>query len=451
MFKAGAGLGSLGVALGLATAFAFTADAAPPAADDRRSRRREVDDDLPNPEEDKRRELREAAIKQVLAGKRAGPGIATAARSSGWARRRPRRAPPPRTSTSSSRARRPTRSSSCWPSSATSARPTTRTRTPTGTSRGRPRSTGRCTTRSRRPTGRKDNKTIWQPDYNADHYRQLYFGTGDGVESLKTYYERQSSGRYSVDGEVTDWVKVRYNEARYGRSDGYPCPTNVCSNTWDLIKDAIDTWVADQHAKGRTDEQIKADLASYDQWDRNDFDHDGNFNEPDGYIDHFQIVHSGGDQADADPNQGEDAIWSHRWKAFQNTGQGPAGNKDGGTQVGTTGLWVADYTIQPENGGISVFAHEYGHDLGLPDEYDTAGDNAVNWWTLMAQSRTSAAADEGIGTRAADLGAWDKLQLGWLDYEIVVAGQNKTLDLGPHEGNTAKAQGVVRRAAAEDA
>ena len=26
-----------------------------------------------------------------------------------------------------------------------------------------------------------------------------------------------------VDGEVTDWVKVKYNEARYGRSNGFPC------------------------------------------------------------------------------------------------------------------------------------------------------------------------------------------------------------------------------------
>ena len=63
--------------------------------------------------------------------------------------------------------------------------------------------------------------------------------------------------------------------------------------------------------------------------------HDGNFNEPDGYIDHFQIVHAGGDQADGDPHQGEDAIWSHRWKAFQDTSHGPAFNKDGGTQIGT--------------------------------------------------------------------------------------------------------------------
>jgi immune inhibitor A len=72
-----------------------------------------------------------------------------------------------------------------------------------------------------------DNSTIWQPDYTPDHYRQLYFGEGKGVESLKTY-EKQSSGRYSVQGTVTDWVRVRYNEARYGRSDGFPCASNVC-------------------------------------------------------------------------------------------------------------------------------------------------------------------------------------------------------------------------------
>ena len=61
----------------------------------------------------------------------------------------------------------------------------------------------------------------------------------------------------------------------------------------------------------------------------------------------------------------------------------------------------------------------------------------------MAQSRESAPGDEGIGTRASDFGAWDKLQLGWLDYEIAVAGQNKTYNLGPHEYNSAKPQGVV--------
>ena len=44
----------------------------------------------------------------------------------------------------------------------------------------------------------------------------------------------------------------------------------------------------------------------------------------------------------------------------------------------------------------------------------------------MAQSRLSAKDDEGIGTRPGDLGAWEKLQLGWLDYEIAVAGDQRT-------------------------
>ncbi len=293
------------------------------------------------------------------------------------------------------------------------------------------------------PDRNKDNSTIWQADYSPEHYRQLYFGTGAGVQSLKTYYQRQSSGRYSVDGTVSDWVKVRYNEARYGRSDGFPCADNVCSNTWALLTDGLNQWVADQKAAGKSDAQIKTMVASFDQEDRNDFDGDGNFREPDGYIDHFQIVHSGGDQADGDPQQGEDAIWSHRWKAFQNSGQGPTGNLDGGVQIGNTGIWAADYTIQPENGGLSVFAHEYGHDLGLPDHYDAATDNPVNWWTLMAQSRARAANDVGIGTRPADLGVWDKLFLGWLDYEVAVAGQSKTYQLGPHEYNTDKAQALA--------
>ncbi|MEV6492807.1 immune inhibitor A domain-containing protein, partial [Actinoplanes sp. NPDC051633] len=176
------------------------------------------------------------------------------------------------------------------------------------------------------------------------------------------------------------------------------------------------------------------------------FDADGNFNESDGYLDHFQIVHAGGDEADGDPWQAEDAIWSHRAFAYGDDegDRGPTGNLLGGTEIADTGLWIGDYTMQPENGGLSVFAHEYGHDLGLPDDYNvlTGGDNNNEHWTLMAQSRLSAAG-EPIGTRAGDLGAWNKLQLGWLDYETVVAKQKRTLTLGPEEYNSAKPQAAV--------
>ncbi|MEO5832708.1 MAG: immune inhibitor A domain-containing protein [Nakamurella sp.] len=292
-----------------------------------------------------------------------------------------------------------------------------------------------------------DNSTKWLPNFSQEYFQKLYFSDNPADESLKSYYESQSSGRYSVGGEVTDWVKVKYNEARYGRSDGYPCASNVCSNTWQLVADAANQWVADQQAAGRSADEIAADMASFDQWDRYDYDGDGNFNEPDGYIDHFQIVHAGGDQADGDPNQGEDAIWSHRWYAFS-TGvgtSGPGDNKLGGTQIGDTGVWIGDYTIQPENGGRSVFYHEYGHDLGLPDDYDTSGggDNPNEYWTLMAQSRLGAKGEQFIGDRGGDIGAWNKLQLGWLDYQVEVAGTKKKIDLGPEEYNSENAQALV--------
>lgn len=289
------------------------------------------------------------------------------------------------------------------------------------------------------PDRAKDNSTIWQADYSRQHYQDLYFGQGKGKESVKTYYETQSSGRYTVDGQVQDWVKVPYNEARYGRDESY-------RTVWNLIQDSLTAWVADQKKAGQTDAQIKATIASYDKYDRYDFDGDGDFNEPDGYIDHFQIVHAGGDEADGDPQQGEDAIWSHRWYAFGTDAglTGPAQNKLGGTQVGTTGIWVGDYTAQPENGGLSVFVHEYGHDLGLPDDYDTSGggDNSSEYWTLMAQSRLNGKG-EALGTRPGDLGAWNKLQLGWLDYEAISTTQKKTLELGPQEYNSKKAQAAV--------
>ncbi|RKQ90987.1 immune inhibitor A [Solirubrobacter pauli] len=444
MRRVAAGLGSLAIAAGLATAVALDANAAPPVGTTQQGGQPVISDDLPNPVEEKRRELRAEAIQDVLTGRakveQRGASKVVKVGKTG--------APTAQAEEDQYVELAREKTDKIFVVLAEFGNERAPQYPDQDTNKNIPGPTtwnGPAHNQIPAPDRANDNSTVWQPSYDKAHYEQVYFGDGELADSVKSYYERQSSGRYSVEGQVTDWVKVRYNEARYGRSGGFPCGDNVCDNTWALIKDAIDTWVADQKAKGRTDADIKADLQSYDQWDRNDFDHDGNFNEPDGYIDHFQIVHAGGDEADGDPHQGEDAIWSHRWKAFQGTGEGPAGNKDGGTQIGTTGLWVADYTIQPENGGVSVFAHEYGHDLGLPDHYDTAGgpDNAVNWWTLMAQSRASAPEDQAIGTRAADLGAWDKLQLGWLDYEIVPAGQNRTLDLGPHEYNSAKAQGVV--------
>ncbi|WP_371598130.1 immune inhibitor A domain-containing protein [Streptomyces sp. NBC_00564] len=289
------------------------------------------------------------------------------------------------------------------------------------------------------PDRTKDNSTAWQADYNQEHFNELYFGTGKGVDSMKTYYEKQSSGRYSVDGEVSDWVKVPYNEARYGSND-------ASTGAWYAVQDGVTAWVAAQEAAGATDAEIKAQLAEYDQWDRYDFDGDGNFNESDGYIDHFQIVHAGEDESAGGGAQGADAIWAHRWYAFGTDAgsTGPEGNKLGGAAIGDTGIWVGDYTIQPENGGLGVFAHEYGHDLGLPDLYDTnGGDNSTGFWTLMSSGSWLGTGEEEIGNLPGDMTAWDKLQLGWLNYDTAKAGTKSSHTLGVAEYNTKNAQALV--------
>ncbi|WP_371548884.1 immune inhibitor A [Streptomyces sp. NBC_00554] len=289
------------------------------------------------------------------------------------------------------------------------------------------------------PDRTKDNSTAWQADYNQEHFNELYFGTGTGVDSMKTYYEKQSSGRYSVDGEVSDWVKVPYNEARYGSND-------ASTGAWYAVQDGVTAWVAAQEAAGATDAEIKAQLAEYDQWDRYDFDGDGNFNESDGYIDHFQIVHAGEDESAGGGAQGADAIWAHRWYAFGTDAgsTGPEGNKLGGAAIGDTGIWVGDYTIQPENGGLGVFAHEYGHDLGLPDLYDTnGGDNSTGFWTLMSSGSWLGTGEEEIGNLPGDMTAWDKLQLGWLNYDTAKAGTKSSHTLGVAEYNTKNAQALV--------
>ncbi|QCW80537.1 M6 family metalloprotease domain-containing protein [Streptomyces sp. S6] len=295
-----------------------------------------------------------------------------------------------------------------------------------------------------KPDPKQDNSTAWKADYNRAHFEKLYFGEGKGVHSLKTYYEKTSSGRYSVEGEVSDWVKVEYNEARYGSNY---CGQSNCANVWDAVRDGVNAWVADQKAKGRTDAEIKANLAEYDQWDRYDHDGDGNFNEPDGYIDHFQLVHAGEDESAGGGAQGGDAIWAHRWYAYgTNAGAtGPEYNKAGGAQIGDTGIWVGDYTVQPENGGLGVFAHEYAHDLGLPDLYDTSGggENSVGFWSLMSAGSWLGTGKGEIGNLPGDMTSWDKLQLGWLDYDTAKAGKTSLHKLGVSEYNTKDPQALV--------
>ena len=294
-----------------------------------------------------------------------------------------------------------------------------------------------------------DNTTIWAPDFSQSYFQNLLFADTAGSVSMRNFYKELSSNRYTVNGDVTDWVKVPYNAANYGSNY---CGSITCARTWLFVRDSVNAWYNGQVAAGKTQAQIEASLAKFDVWDRYDYDGDGNFNEPDGYIDHFQSVHAGEGEETGGGSYGTDAIWSHRWYAFYNNigVTGPAFNPLGGIKIGGTNLWIGDYTVEPENGGVGVFAHEYGHDLGLPDLYDTSGntggaENSTGFWTLYSSGSygSTGKPEDGIGTKPIHMSAYEKIFLGWSNYQIVNYGQNGSVKLGPAEYNTKQAQQLV--------
>lgn len=279
------------------------------------------------------------------------------------------------------------------------------------------------------PDRTQDNSTTWEESYDKAYYDELFNGSG---ESMANFYSAQSNGAYTVDVTTEDWVTVPGNASTYGdnavEDDG---------GSWSFINDTADSWAT---SSGKSTAELNDYLAQFDVWDRYDFDEDGDFDEPDGYIDHFQAVHAGeGEEAGADP----DAIWSHRWYAYPTTAgsEGPtvAGtpNLNGGARIGETDYFIGDYTVEPENGGLGVFAHEYGHDLGLPDFYDTnGGDNGSSFWTTMSSGSWlgHGGADEGIGTHPGSFGPEEKLFLGWLKYTEVNKGEGtRSISLSPSE------------------
>ena len=185
----------------------------------------------------------------------------------------------------------------------------------------------------------KDNSTLWTSDFSREHFQEMFFGT-EG-ESFAGVYEELSSGRYAVTGDTSDWVEVPWNSASYGQTESQVDMTR-------FIQDSANAWYAAEIAKGKTPAQVNAYLATFDEWDRYDYDKDGDFSEPDGYIDHFQAVRAGEDESAGAPSW---MIWAHRWSVGQagRGTSGPAFNKFGGVKVGASDFWIRDYTTEPEN------------------------------------------------------------------------------------------------------
>ena len=195
-----------------------------------------------------------------------------------------------------------------------------------------------------------DNTTFWVQDFNTGHYQHMLFDMNPSARSMSTFYLEQSGGTYTVDGQVYGWVAVPHSEWWYGADSADGGIDNGNGPVWRVVQDAVA-------------QACQVPWKQFDTEDPNDLDGDGNFLEPDGYVDHIQLVHAGMGQEAGGGDQGDDAIWAHSWWAAYGT-HGPG---YGGVPTCDPDVWVGPYTINPEDGTIGVFTHEFGHDLGLPD------------------------------------------------------------------------------------
>ena len=102
------------------------------------------------------------------------------------------------------------------------------------------------------------------------------------------------------------------------------------------------------------------------------------------------------------------------------------------------------YVICPEGGqfmsSVSLFGHEFGHLLGLPDLYARPENpGSVGLWVWCAMS------NQITGGRPQHVCAWCKEQLGWLRPAVIDPAVKQKLVLGPVEGSTNECFKVLAR------
>ncbi len=229
--------------------------------------------------------------------------------------------------------------------------------------------------------------------YASGEFQNLLFGEDD--YSLRAYYQEISYGNLLLEGEITEWVRLDKNYNFYvGDSFGLfrDFPNNSQGLIWDLIL--------------KIDHQINF----------REFDNDG-----DGYVDNIFLVHAG---PGAEETGDKRDFWSHKWQLSDNSQGCP------GSYLTDDGVYIDAYTVQPErfaNGRlitIGVFAHEYGHILGLPDLYDTDySSSGLGIFCLMAAGSWARRDQSSLpGSSPVHPNAWCKYLLGWLTPDSLQEG-----------------------------
>ena len=251
-----------------------------------------------------------------------------------------------------------------------------------------------------------DNTTIWAPDFSKSYYENLLFSEKPGDSSMRNFYIENSSGRYAVNGDVDRLGAgaVQRGELRLELLRRHRLRPHVA------VRPRHGERLVQRAERRRQDRGPDQRLP--------------------GAVRHRGIATtttatatSTSPTATSTTSRRSTPVRARRPAAAPraptrsgrtagtpttttSASTGPARNKLGGIRIGNSDYWIGDYTIEPENGGVGVFSHEFGHDLGLPDEYDTSGntggaENSTGFWTHWSSGSYGNNGDpaEGIGNR----------------------------------------------------
>ncbi|WP_374275253.1 immune inhibitor A domain-containing protein [Pseudoalteromonas sp. 2CM28B] len=217
-----------------------------------------------------------------------------------------------------------------------------------------------------------DDTDMYYENYTKEHYQQLLFNEGgfigpnnETLSSVYDYYYDASGASLTFSGQVYGWVRADSNAKTYGERVGNTRDINAPA----LIQEAVEKATA----------QFDIDLTQYDLTDLDDIDGDGIINEPNGIIDHVMVFHSSIGEESGGGYLGVDAIWSHRYYVFDENSEP--------VSIAGSSVKLSGYTINPIDASIGVVAHEFGHDLGLADEYDLQSNTVgepVSSWSIMS-------------------------------------------------------------------
>ena len=222
--------------------------------------------------------------------------------------------------------------------------------------------------------------------FSSSAYANRSNVTGQAVfGSVNDYYREMSGGAFKFDGRIFDWVKIGK------KRDDFMPGTSSASKTA-FFTEALDALL------GREGTNT---LATFDG---------------------LLFLYAG----DRVPQVTRGGLyWPHRGNTRYRGKQWP-------------------YVICPEGGlrmsSVSLFGHEFGHLLGLPDLYarpENPGSEGMWVWCAMS--------NQILGGRPQHFSAWCKEQLGWLKPVVIDPTVKQKLILAPVEGSTNECFKVLAR------